>query len=107
MVKVETIKDGGIETQIKGNSDDIKLELACAMVHGVTVISEDKEETEDNFVALVLTAMDMLKEKEGVSVNTENFKRLLDIRPKINIDEVVEAVQKLIKAINGEKTDGK
>ena len=107
MVKVETIKDGGIETQIKGDSDDIKLELACAMVRGVTIISEDKEETEDNFVALVLTAMDMLKEKEGVSVNTENFKRILDIRSKINIDEVVEAVQKLIKAINGEKTDGK
>lgn len=107
MVKAETIKDGGIETKIKGNSDDIKLELACALARGVTIISEDKEETEDNFVALVLTAMDMLEEKEGVSIDTENFKRILDIRSKINIDEVVEAVQKLIKAINGEKTDGK
>lgn len=102
MVKVETIKDGGITTQIKGDPDDIKLELACAMARGVTVISDDKEEIEDNFVALVLTAMDMLQEKEGVSVNTENFKRMLDINAKINIDEVVEAVQKMIKAINGE-----
>lgn len=107
MVKVETIKDGGITTRIKGDSDDIKLELAGAMARGVTVISDDTEEIEDNFVALVLTAMDMLQEKEGVSVNTENFKRMLDIKAKINIDEVVEAVQKLIKATNGEITDGK
>lgn len=106
MVKVETIKDGGIETQIKGNSDDIKMELACALARGVTVISEDKEETEDNFVALVLTAMDMLEEKEGVQIDIEHFKRVLDIRSNINIDEIVEAAKNLIRLINGEKTNG-
>ena len=106
MVKVETIKDGVIETQIKGNSDDIIMELACALERGVTVISEDKEETEENFVALVMTAMDMLKEKEGVSIDTEHFKRMLDIKSKVNIDEIVEAAKNLIRLINGEKTDG-
>ena len=79
MVKAEVNKDGGVTTKVKGDSDDIELELACAMVSGVVVISDDKEEIEDNFVALVLTAMDMLEEKEGVSIDTENFKRVLDI----------------------------
>ena len=107
MVKAEVNKDGGVTTKVKGDSDDIKLELACAMVSGVVVISDDKEEIEDNFVALVLTAMDMLEEKEGVSIDTENFKRVLDIKSKINIDEIVEAAKNLIRAINGEKTNGK
>lgn len=106
MVRAEAIKDGGVTTKIEGDSDDIRIELVCALAAGVIMISDDKDDMEDNFIALVLTAINMLEEKTGVRLNTERFKKMLDIWSMDNRDEIVEAAQELIRTINGEKSNG-
>lgn len=106
MIRAEAIKDGGVTTKIEGDSDDIRIELVCVLAAGVIMISDDKDDMEDNFIALVLTAINMLEEKIGVRLNTERFRKMLDIWSMDNRDEIVEAAQELIRTINGEKSNG-
>ena len=106
MVRAEAIKDGGVTTKIEGDSDAIRIELVCVLAAGVIMISDDKDDMEDNFIALVLTAINMLEEKIGVRLNTEHFRKMLDIWSMDNRDEIVEAAKHLTRAMNGEKTDG-
>lgn len=105
---ITTRKDEkGIEVRFSGSSDDIQTEMTFVLVNGTMAISEnDKEDARDNFIATVMTAMDLLKDK-GVDVDIEQFKRVLDIKSKIDIDKVVDAIGMIMGAIKGEEPDGK
>lgn len=96
----------GIEVRLSGSTDDIQMELTFALTKGLLAISEDdKEDVESNFVALFLTTMEMLKD-EGVDIDIEQVKKVLDIRSKIDIDKVLETIGMIMGAIKGEEPDG-
>lgn len=96
----------GVEVRLSGSADDIQSEMTFVLVNGILAISEnDKEDARDNFIATVMTAMDLLKDK-GVDVDIEQFKRMLDIKAKIDIDKVLETIGMIMGAIKGEEPDG-
>lgn len=96
----------GVEVRLSGSTDDIQMELTFALTKGLLAISEDdKEDVESNFVALFLTTMEMLKD-EGVDIDIEQVKKVLDIRSKIDIDKVLETIGMIMGAIKGEEPDG-
>ena len=97
----------GIEVRFSGTADDIQTEMTLVLVNGTMAISEnDKEDAKDNFITTVLTAMDLLKDKD-VDVDIENFKRVLDIKSKIDLGQVVDVIEMIMGAIKGEEPDGK
>lgn len=106
MITAKKDKNGGVEVRFSGSADDIKMEMTFVLTKGLMAISEDdKEDVESNFVAMFLTVMELLKD-EGVDIDIEQLKRVLDVKAKIDIDKVVEAIGMIIGAIKGEEPNG-
>ena len=96
------------EVRFKGKAEEIQIEMIAVLANGVISTSEkeNEEDIESNFISVVLSAMDMLEEK-GIKIDTELFKRILDVGSKIDIDKVVDAIGMIMGAIKGEEPDGK
>ena len=104
-----TLRKGkfGTELRFDGDADELKAEIAIVLVNGCVAISEkgNKEDIENNFAAMLLTSIDMM-EDYGVLLDTERFKKVLDMKQKVNMNNVFKGLEKIFNKLKEEKPNG-
>lgn len=104
-----TLRKGkfGTELRFEGDADELKAEIAIVLVNGCVAISEkdNKKDIEDNFAAMLLTSIDMMEDK-GVRFDSERFKKALDMKKAVNMDDVFKGLEKIFNGIKEGKPNG-
>lgn len=104
-----TLRKGkfGTELRFEGDADELKAEIALVLVNGCVAISEkdNKEDIENNFAAMLFTSIDMMEEY-GVRLDPERFKKVLDMKKAVNMDDVFKGLEKIFNGIKEGKPNG-
>lgn len=104
-----TLRKGkfGTELRFEGDADELKAEIALVLVNGCVAISEkgNKEDIENNFAVMLLTSIDTM-EDYGVRLDTERFKKVLDMKKKANMNDVFKGLGKIFNELKEGKPNG-
>lgn len=104
-----TLRKGKFGTKLRfdGDADELKAEIVLVLVNGCVAISEkgNKEDIENNFAVMLLTSIDTM-EDYGVRLDTERFKKVLDMKQKANMNDVFKGLEKIFNELKEGKPNG-